>query len=52
MTQTRNHLMARTLERQGHDVHLSVVPGRHDWPSWHRAFDPHLLDLLARPGTR
>ena len=42
-----NHLMARTLERQGHDVDLSVVPGRHDWPSWHRAFDPHLLDLLA-----
>src|SRR6478735_1740442 len=32
---TNNHLMARTLGRQGHDVHLSVVPGRHDWPSWH-----------------
>ena len=42
-----NQLMARTLERQGHDVVFSVVPGRHDWPSWHRAFDPHLLDLLA-----
>jgi enterochelin esterase-like enzyme len=42
-----NRLMARTLERQGHDVDFSMVPGRHDWPSWHRAFDPHLLDLLA-----
>lgn len=49
-----NQLMARTLERQGHDVDLDVVPGRHDWPSWHRAFDPHLLDLLALTtlGTR
>jgi enterochelin esterase family protein len=42
-----NALMARTLERQGHDVEFGVVPGRHDWPSWHRAFDPHLLDLLT-----
>ncbi|MCU1537621.1 MAG: putative esterase [Humibacillus sp.] len=42
-----NRLMAQTLARQGHDVQLAVVPGRHDWPSWHRAFDPHLIDLLA-----
>ena len=42
-----NRLMAHTLERQGHDVHLAVVPGRHDWPSWQRAFHPHLLDLIA-----
>lgn len=44
---TNNHLMARTLERQGHDVAFAAVPGRHDWPSWQRAFDPHLIDLLA-----
>ena len=42
-----NVLMAHTLERQGHDVAFGVVPGRHDWPSWQRAFDPHLIDLLA-----
>ncbi|HET8988593.1 MAG TPA: alpha/beta hydrolase-fold protein [Humibacillus sp.] len=42
-----NHLMARSLQRQGHDVGFSVVPGRHDWPSWRRGFDPHLIDLLA-----
>jgi enterochelin esterase family protein len=42
-----NELMAHTLERQGHDVAFGVVPGRHDWPSWQRAFDPHLIDLLA-----
>ena len=47
-----NELMARTLERQGNDVDFSVVPGRHDWPSWHRAFDPHLLDLLALVAPR
>jgi enterochelin esterase-like enzyme len=46
-----NELMADTLARQGHDVRLAVVPGRHDWPSWQRALDPPLIDLLARTAT-
>jgi enterochelin esterase family protein len=43
---TNNRQMAQTLARQGHDVSLAEVPGRHDWPSWQAAFDPHLLTLL------
>ncbi len=42
-----NRLMAQVLRSRGHDVHFSAVPGAHDWPSWERAFDPHLIDLLA-----
>jgi enterochelin esterase-like enzyme len=49
---TNNRQMAQSLAASGHDVSLAELPGRHDWPSWQAAFDPYLLDLLARPGTR
>jgi enterochelin esterase family protein len=46
-----NRLMARTLERTGHDVTLAEVPGRHDWRHWEAAFDPFLLTLLQGSGA-
>jgi enterochelin esterase family protein len=46
-----NRLMARTLERTGHDVTLAEVPGRHDWRCWQAAFDPFLLTLLQGSGS-
>ena len=46
---TNNRQMAQTLAASGHDVSFTEVPGRHDWRSWEAAFDPYLLDLLARP---
>ncbi|CAN7194737.1 alpha/beta hydrolase-fold protein [Terrabacter sp. LjRoot27] len=49
---TNNRQMAQTLAASGHDVSFTELPGRHDWRSWESAFDPHLLDLLARPATR
>ncbi len=48
---TNNRLMAQALSASGHDVSFTELPGRHDWRSWEAAFDPHLLDLLARPCT-
>ena len=42
-----NRLMAQVLRSRGHDVQFSAVPGAHDWPSWERALDPQLIDLLA-----
>jgi enterochelin esterase family protein len=47
-----NRLLAQSLRASGHDVTLVERPGGHDWPSWERAFDPPLLDLLARRGGR
>lgn len=47
-----NRQMARTLTDSGHDVSFVELPGRHDWRSWESGFDPHLLDLLARPRAR
>jgi enterochelin esterase-like enzyme len=49
---TNNRQMAQALAASGHDVSFTQLPGRHDWRSWEAAFDPHLLDLLARPDTR
>jgi enterochelin esterase family protein len=46
-----NRQMAQSLAASGHDVIFTELPGRHDWPSWESAFDPQLLDLLARPGA-
>ena len=45
-----NRLMAQSLQASGHDVTLVTQPGGHDWPSWERAFDPSLLDVLGRDG--
>lgn len=45
---TNNRQMSQTLRRSGHDVALAELPGGHDWPSWHSAFDPHLFDALDR----
>ncbi|GAA5018924.1 hypothetical protein GCM10023258_06050 [Terrabacter aeriphilus] len=47
-----NRQMAETLAASGHDVSFTEVPGRHDWPSWEHAFDPHLLDLLDLAARR
>jgi len=47
-----NRQMAQSLAASGHDVSFTELPGRHDWRSWEAAFDPYLLDLLARAGTR
>lgn len=42
-----NRQLAAALRRQGCDVTFAETPGgRHDWPSWQAAFDPHLLTLL------
>jgi len=49
---TNNRQMAQALVASGHDVSFSELPGRHDWRSWQAAFDPYLLDLLARPDNR
>lgn len=46
-----NRQMAQVLAASGHDVSFTEVPGHHDWRSWERAFDPHLVDLLARAGS-
>jgi enterochelin esterase family protein len=43
---TNNRQLAQALARQGHDVSLAEVPGRHNWRSWRAAFDPALLTLL------
>jgi enterochelin esterase family protein len=47
-----NRQLAHELARSGHDVAFWELPGRHDWPSWESAFDPHLLNLLAATRRR
>jgi enterochelin esterase-like enzyme len=43
-----NRLIAGALRAQGDDVALEEVAGGHDYPSWRAAFDPHLIELLAK----
>ncbi len=43
-----NRVMAAALAEQGYDLRLAEVPGRHDFPSWRDALDPHLTGLLAK----
>jgi len=43
-----NRLVADALSGQGYDVALAETPGRHDFPSWRDALDPHLTSLLAK----
>jgi enterochelin esterase-like enzyme len=43
-----NRLMTDVLRGHGYPATLHEVPGGHDWPYWHSAFDPHLDDLLRQ----
>ncbi len=43
-----NRPMAAALTAQGYDLQLTEMPGRHDFPSWRDALDPHLTRLLAK----
>ncbi len=43
-----NRLIAAALAGQGYDVEMAETPGRHDFPSWRDALDPHLTHLLAK----
>jgi enterochelin esterase-like enzyme len=42
-----NRRVAAALKLQGYDATLLETPGRHDFPTWGAALDPHLGDLLA-----
>ncbi len=42
-----NRAIAAALSGQGYDVQLAEVSGRHDFPTWRDALDPHLTELLA-----
>jgi enterochelin esterase-like enzyme len=42
-----NRGMAAALAGQGYDVTLAETEGRHDFPSWRDALDPHLTRLLG-----
>jgi esterase/lipase superfamily enzyme len=46
-----NRLMATTLRRQGYPAALHVLPDAHNYVAWRDAFDPHLVDLLAKVWT-
>jgi len=43
-----NRRMADLLREHGYPVTLHELPGGHDWPSWHGAFDPYLDGLLQQ----
>jgi enterochelin esterase family protein len=43
-----NRLMATTLRRQGYPAELHEVPDAHNYVAWRDAFDPYLVDLLAK----
>ncbi|HUG84769.1 MAG TPA: alpha/beta hydrolase-fold protein, partial [Euzebya sp.] len=43
-----NAMMAEALAAAGHDVTFVQVGDGHTYTAWRDAFDPHLLDLLAR----
>lgn len=43
-----NVAVAGALQRQGYDAALHVVRDAHHWRAWRDAWDPHLVDLLAR----
>jgi enterochelin esterase family protein len=42
-----NRRVAAALKLQGYDATLLETPGRHDFPTWGAALDPHLGGLLA-----
>jgi enterochelin esterase-like enzyme len=42
-----NRRVAAALKLQGYDATLVETPGRHDFPTWAAALDPHLGELLA-----
>src|SRR4051812_4116684 len=43
-----NAAVARALAEQGYPVEFHAARGGHDWPTWRRAIDTHLTDLLRR----
>lgn len=45
---TNNRHLADRLERLGHDVRLTVVPGGHDWQQWRTSLRLALPPLLQR----
>lgn len=46
-----NRAAFQSLRAQGYDVRLHEMPDAHNWIAWRDAFDPHLVDLLARVWT-
>jgi enterochelin esterase-like enzyme len=43
-----NAVLAQALAAQGYAVDFHAARGGHDWPTWRRALDAHLLPLLQR----
>jgi enterochelin esterase family protein len=43
-----NRAMHRALREQGYETRFFTNPDAHNWVSWRDAFDPYLVDLLAR----
>jgi enterochelin esterase family protein len=43
-----NAAMAHALARQGYPVDFHAARGGHDWPTWRRALEAHLVPLLRR----
>ena len=43
-----NRVLHGVLREQGYPARLVETPGGHDWPTWKRALDPHLVDHLRR----
>jgi enterochelin esterase-like enzyme len=43
-----NATVAQALAAQGYPVDFHAARGGHDWPTWRRALESHLVPLLAR----
>jgi enterochelin esterase family protein len=46
-----NRRVTAALKLQGYPADLVETPGRHDFPTWRAALEPHLPDLLAAAGS-
>jgi enterochelin esterase-like enzyme len=43
-----NATVAQALAAQGYPVDFHAARGGHDWATWRRALESHLVPLLAR----